>query len=82
MNSNNVMNSMSLINLNSIKDFEKKINEKVEFQRFRGNIYVSKTNSRYFLKDVNDVFRKFPAHWKINVPSRLLDNVSKSDAPF
>ena len=39
-NSNNVLNSMSLINLNSIKDFEKKINEKVEFQRFRGNFYV------------------------------------------
>jgi len=39
-NSNNVMNSMSLININSIKDFEKKINEKVEIQRFRGNFYV------------------------------------------
>ena len=31
---------MSLINLNSVKDFEKKINEKVEFQRFRGNFYM------------------------------------------
>ena len=39
-NSNNVFNSMSLINLNSIKDFEKKINENVETQRFRGNFYV------------------------------------------
>ena len=38
--SNKVFNSMSLINLNSVKDFEKKINEKVEFQRFRGNFYV------------------------------------------
>ena len=38
--SNNVFNSISLINLNSIKDFEKKINEKVEFQRFRANFYV------------------------------------------
>jgi len=38
--SNNVFNSMSLININSIKDFEKKINKKVEFQRFRGNFYV------------------------------------------
>ncbi len=36
----NTFNSMSLINLNSINDFEKKINEKVEFQRFRGNFYV------------------------------------------
>ena len=39
-NSNKVLNSMSLINLNSIADFEKKINQKVEFQRFRGNFYV------------------------------------------
>ena len=38
--SNNIFNSISLINLNSVKDFEKKINEKVEFQRFRGNFYI------------------------------------------
>ena len=38
--SNNVFNSISLININSILDFEKKINKKVEFQRFRGNFYV------------------------------------------
>jgi len=38
--SNNIFNSMSLINLNSVKDFEKKINEKVEFQRFRANFYI------------------------------------------
>ncbi len=43
--SNNVYNSMSLINLNSIKDFEKKINEKVEFQRFRANFYVDGINA-------------------------------------
>ena len=39
-NSNKVLNFMSLINLNSVADFEKKINQKVEFQRFRGNFYV------------------------------------------
>ena len=33
--SNNIFNSISLINLNSVRDFEKKINEKVEFERFR-----------------------------------------------
>jgi len=38
--SNKVFNSMSLINLNSIKDFEKKINDKIELQRFRANFYV------------------------------------------
>ena len=39
-NSNNVMNSISLININSIKDLENKINKKLEIQRFRGNFYV------------------------------------------
>ena len=34
-------NSISLINKNSIKDFEKKIKTKIEYQRFRANIYVS-----------------------------------------
>jgi len=38
--SNNVMNSISLINLNSIKDLEMKINKKLEIQRFRANFYV------------------------------------------
>ena len=33
-------NSISLINKNSIKDFEKKISTKIEFQRFRANIYI------------------------------------------
>ena len=36
----NVFNSISLINLNSVEDFGNKINEKVEPQRFRGNLYV------------------------------------------
>lgn len=39
-NSNNVMNSISLININSINDLENKINKKLEIQRFRGNFYV------------------------------------------
>ena len=32
--------TISLININSIKDFERKLSKKVEFQRFSGNIYV------------------------------------------
>ena len=32
--------SISLINLNSIKDFENLSNYKIEYERFRGNIYV------------------------------------------
>ena len=34
-------NSISLINKNSIKDFEKRINKKIEYQRFRANIYFT-----------------------------------------
>ena len=33
-------NSISLININSIKDLEKKINRKIEFERFRANVYI------------------------------------------
>ena len=39
-NSSSISNTISLINLNSIKDFNKKINKEIEFQRFRGNIYI------------------------------------------
>ena len=38
--SNKIFNSISLINLRSIQDFEKKINQKIELQRFRGNFYI------------------------------------------
>ena len=33
-------NSISLININSVKDLEKKINRKIEFERFRANVYI------------------------------------------
>ena len=39
-NSSSVSNTISLINLNSIKDFNQKINKEIQFQRFRGNIYI------------------------------------------
>jgi len=38
--SEKISNTISLINLNSIKDFESKINKTIEFERFRANIYV------------------------------------------
>ncbi len=38
--SEKISNTISLINLNSIKDFESKINKTIEFERFRSNIYV------------------------------------------
>ena len=33
-------NSISLININSIKDFEKIIERKIELERFRANLYI------------------------------------------
>jgi len=44
-NSNNISNTISLINLKSIADFEKKINHKIEFERFRSNFYVEGINA-------------------------------------
>ena len=38
--SGEIINSISLINLETIKDFESKLGKKVEFQRFRGNFYI------------------------------------------
>ena len=32
--------SISMINIHSVKDFEKKINKKIEYERFRGNILI------------------------------------------
>ena len=37
--------TISLINLNSIRDFEIKLSQKVEFERFRGNIYIDGLNA-------------------------------------
>ena len=38
--SNNILNTVSLININSIRDFEKKIDANIEFERFRANLYI------------------------------------------
>ena len=38
--SNNISNTVSLININSIKDFKKKTQKVIEFERFRGNLYI------------------------------------------
>jgi uncharacterized protein len=35
--------SISLLNTRSVKDFQSKINQKIEAQRFRGNIYIDGT---------------------------------------
>lgn len=38
-------NSISLINLSSVEDFEKKVGRKIEHERFRANIYIKNLNS-------------------------------------
>jgi len=35
-----LINSVSLLNIQSINDFQKKINKKIEIPRFRGNLYI------------------------------------------
>jgi len=82
--SDKVFNSISLINLNSIEDFEKKINEKVEFQRFRGNFYVDGMDAwkerNWIGKNIkiNNIFfkveRNIPRCVAINLKPKTNDN--------
>ena len=55
--SDSVSNSISLINLNSIKDFENKNNIIIESQRFRGNFYVSGLKAWEERKWINKVIK-------------------------
>ena len=76
-NSNNVMNSISLININSIKDFEKKINEKVETQRFRGNFYVEGIKAFEERNWINKVIKINNVSFKVekNIPRCVAINL-------
>ena len=46
-------NTISLINMSSIKDFEKKTNRKIEHERFRGNVYVKNIDPWIEFKWIN-----------------------------
>ncbi len=76
-NSNNVMNSISLININSIKDFEKRINEKVEIQRFRGNFHVDGIEPLEERNWINKVIKINNVHFKVekNIPRCVAINL-------
>ena len=76
-NSNNIFNSMSLINLNSIKDFEKKINQKIESQRFRGNFYVTGLGSFEERNWINKVIKINNVSFKVekNIPRCVAINL-------
>jgi uncharacterized protein len=84
-NSSSVSNTISLINLNSIKDFSNKINKDVEFERFRGNIYVKNLDAFEERKWINKVISINKIQFKVlkNIPrcsaTNLKINSSETD---
>lgn len=82
--SKKIFNSVSLINKESVKDFEKKINKKVEIERFRGNFYIEgikaweENNWVGKIIKINDIFfrveKKIPRCVAINLKPKTEDN--------
>ena len=64
-NSSNVSNTISLINLNSIKDFNQKINKQIEFERFRGNIYIKDLDAFEERNWINKTIKINEAEFKV-----------------
>jgi uncharacterized protein YcbX len=64
-NSSSVSNTISLINLNSIKDFNQKINKEIEFQRFRGNIYIKDIDAFEERNWINKTIKINEAEFKV-----------------
>jgi uncharacterized protein YcbX len=60
-----VSNTISLINLNSIKDFNQKINKEIEFQRFRGNIYIKDLDAFEERNWINKTIKINEAEFKV-----------------
>ena len=75
--SKNIFNSISLINLNSIKDFEKKINAEVELQRFRANFYIDGIEAWKECDWVNKVIKINNVSFKVqgNIPRCVAINL-------
>ncbi len=75
--SNKVFNSISLININSIKDFEKNINEKIESQRFRGNFYIDGIDAWEERKWINKIIKINNVSFKVekNIPRCVAINL-------
>ena len=64
-NSSNVSNTISLINLNSIKNFNQKINKEIEFERFRGNIYIKDLDAFEERNWINKIIKINEAEFKV-----------------
>ena len=75
--SNKIFNSMSLINLRSINDFEKKINQKVEFERFRANFYVEGIDAWEERNWINKIIKINNVSFKVenNIPRCVAINL-------
>ena len=69
-----VSNTISLINLNSIKDFIKKINKNINFKRFRGNIYI---NNLKALEERNWINKIISIN---NIKFKVLKNIPRCSA--
>ena len=81
--SNKIFNSMSLINLRSINDFERKINQKVEFERFRANFYVEGIDAWEERNWINKIIKINNVSFKVenNIPRCVAINLKpKTDA--
>lgn len=84
-NSSNVSNTISLINLNSVKDFSNKINKDIQFERFRGNIYVKNLDAFEERKWIDKVISINNTQFKVlkNIPrcsaTNLKINSSEKD---
>ena len=84
-NNSNVSNTISLINLNSVKDFSNKINKDIQFERFRGNIYVKNLDAFEERKWINKVISINNTQFKVlkNIPrcsaTNLKINSSEKD---
>jgi uncharacterized protein YcbX len=64
-NSSSVSNTISLINLNSIKNFNQKIDKEIEFQRFRGNIYIKDIDAFEERNWINKTIKINEAEFKV-----------------
>ena len=73
-NNSSVSNTISLINLNSIKDFIKKINKNINFKRFRGNIYI---NNLKALEERNWINKIISIN---NIKFKVLKNIPRCSA--
>ena len=73
-NNSSVSNTISLINLNSIKDFIKKIDKDIDFKRFRGNIYI---NNLKALEERNWINKIISIN---NIKFKVLKNIPRCSA--